>query len=110
MPKILFICQGNMVRSQIAEALYKKYKSGNVMSAGILPKAESRDGKKLKELGLDPWIQALNDKEKIDISLNVCKQVTEEMIDNAEKIIVMARKEIWPDFLKTRKDVICWDD
>ncbi len=98
-----------MVRSQIAEALYKKYKNDDVASAGILPQAEQHDGKKLKELNLDIWIQALKDKERIDISSNFCKQVTEEIVGKAERIIVMAEKEIWPAFLKNKKDVIFWE-
>lgn len=110
MQNILFVCKGNMVRSQIAEALYKKYKDGDVMSAGILPNAEQRSGILLKDLDIDAWIRALNDKEGIDVSLNICKQVTKEMVDKAKKIVVMAKKEICPDFLKNRKDVIWWRD
>lgn len=99
-----------MVRSQIAEALYKKYRGGDVLSAGILPQVEQYNGKKLKDLNLGVWIQTLKNKEGINISLNICKQVTEKMVEDADMIIVMAKKEIWPDFLIMRKDVIIWDD
>ncbi len=65
MKKILFICQGNMVRSQIAEALYKKYKGSNVSSAGIVAELEHHDGKKLKDLGLFNHFHAMEEKENI---------------------------------------------
>ena len=85
--KVLFICKGNMVRSQIAEALYKKYRGGDVLSAGILPQVEQYNGKKLKDLNLGVWIQTLKNKEGINISLNICKQVTEKMVEDADMII-----------------------
>lgn len=109
MTTVLFICRGNMVRSQIAEALYRKYRGGDATSAGIMPHVEHHDGKRLQDLGMDDWIRILKEKEGIDISNNVCRQVTERMADGAGRIVVMARSEIWPEYLRNRKDVISWE-
>ena len=107
--EILFVCQGNMMRSQIAEALYKKYKGKNVISAGIFPIIEQHDGKKLYKIMPEVFFKALIEKENIDIRKNVCKEVTPKMVKKAKKVINMANPEIWPDFLKERKDTIFWE-
>ncbi|MFA6274188.1 MAG: hypothetical protein WC662_03430 [Candidatus Paceibacterota bacterium] len=105
----LFICQGNMLRSQIAEALYKKYKKGNTFSAGIFPIIENHIGKKLEKIMSKEFLNAMKDKENLNLSKNICKEITPEMVKKAKTIIVMTNKEIWPDFLKNRKDIIYWE-
>lgn len=97
------------MRSQIAEALYKKYKNTDVLSAGVFPIIENHDGKKLKDLDLEEVIQDLKEKEGIDISENICKELTEELVQKSDRVIVMMPKEMYPDFLEKRKDVIEWD-
>ena len=109
MTRILFVCRGNMVRSQIAEALYRKYRDDDVSSAGLLARTESHDGLPLRELGLQDWIRALQEMEGIDISQQVCKQITEQMVHDADRVVVMAQAELWPDVLKQRRDLIRWD-
>lgn len=109
MKGVLFVCQGNMVRSQIAEVLYKKYKGPDVFSAGIYPIIEEHDGEKLKNLSLQILIEVMKNKEGIDVSNNICKEVTKEMVQKADKIIVMANKEILPDFLKNAKNMTFWE-
>ncbi|MBI2045321.1 hypothetical protein HYT23_04655 [Candidatus Pacearchaeota archaeon] len=48
--KILFVCKGNVGRSQIAEALFSKYSQHQVMSAGT--KVFESENQKLKEIPL----------------------------------------------------------
>ncbi len=93
--KIIFICKANVGRSQMAEAIFTKLSNqGSASSAGLDP--GGWEGKKInsaknliscmKEIGY-------NLEEKIS------KKLTKEMVDNADKIIIIGEKENWPDYL-----------
>jgi protein-tyrosine-phosphatase len=78
--KILFVCVENAGRSQMAEGFTKHYGGGKVeaMSAGTMPLNE-----------VNPLvIQAMQEK-GIDISNNKPKQITTQMVKDADAIIVM---------------------
>jgi len=78
--KILFVCVENAGRSQMAEGFAKHYGSGKfeAMSAGTMPSNE-----------VNPLvIQAMQEK-GIDISNNKPKQITTQMVKDADTIIVM---------------------
>ncbi len=106
--EILFVCKGNVGRSQMAEILFRKInKKHKVTSAGI--KVNEEEGEKLKDIPLaEPVIRFMR-KEGFDASENFRKQITKKMVDNADKVIVMAEKEIWPDFLINNPKVVFWD-
>ena len=97
------------MRSQIAEALYKKYKDKNAISAGIYPIIEHHDGKRLYKIMPKAFFEALEKKEGLDLRKRICKELTPEMTKKAKRIIVMLDRAIWPDFLKARKDAIFWE-
>ena len=86
---ILFICKGNVGRSQIAEALYKK-KFGDrdtVISAGM-----TYPGPEMPLSALLPRVQEVLDvikEEGIEASEWIRKPLTKRMIDDADKIIVI---------------------
>lgn len=103
--KILFICKANVGRSQMAEEIFNSiYENDVAISAGLNP-PEKWLGQKLskteyvapsmKEIGLD-----VNDK--------VSKKLTEEMVLESDKIVVLGEKDNWPDYLK-KADPIYWD-
>ncbi len=108
--KILFVCRGNVARSQIAEVLLKN-RGGNSFTV-------SSAGTKLSgpEQPLEELRPALNEvlgvmKEiGIDMSQNIRKQITEEMVLEADKIIlVVDERDPIPDFLKnSHKIVVNW--
>jgi protein-tyrosine-phosphatase len=104
--KILFVCRANVGRSQIAESLFKKYSSHKAISAGTIVENE---GQMIKDLpGAKNVIEVMK-REGLDISRNKRNQVTPEMVDWADKIIVMAEKETIPDFLKNSQKTIMWE-
>ena len=80
MMKVLFVCVENAGRSQMAEAFAKTYGKGKVeaISAGTMPVEE-----------LNPVvIEAMREK-GIDLSTNRPKLITNQMVQEADMIIVM---------------------
>ncbi len=78
--KILFVCIENAGRSQIAEGFFKKYVTSSYqsISAGTQPVSETNPLaiKVMKEVG-------------IDISRQIPKMISEEMITQSTKIVNM---------------------
>lgn len=106
--KILFVCKGNVGRSQIAEALMRKvHPEVEAISAGT---ALSGPEQPIGELM--PGIQEVLDvmqEEGIDVSGNIRKQLTEEMVENADKVVViMEHTESLPEYLAQSLKLIRW--
>lgn len=107
---ILFICKGNVGRSQIAEALFRK-KFGDehiVVSAGTkLSGPEQPIGELL------PNIQEVLDvmtEEGVDVAGYVRKQLTEQMVVDADKVVViMEDTEALPEYLANSPKLIRWN-
>ncbi len=76
---ILFICQSNSGRSQMAEAFFNSLsEKGKAISAGIKPDKE-----------IHPWTVEVMKEIGIDVSCKVPRLLTAELIKKADKIIVM---------------------
>ncbi len=102
---ILFICNGNVARSQIAEELYKITFNKTAVSAGTKVSFQ-KNGTLLKndgELALNA-VRNIKKLTGIDLSNNKRKMLTEEMLKLAEKIIVMADKNSLADWILSYKD------
>ena len=80
MKRILFVCVENAGRSQMAEGFAEKYGKGKIeaLSAGTMP---SREINSLV-------IQVMQEK-GIDISKNEPKLITNQMVQEADEVIVM---------------------
>lgn len=105
----LFICKGNVGRSQIAEGLCKKiYPDKQVASAGTkISGPEQPIGE------LMPHIKEVLDvmqEEGIDASGFVRKQLTEEMLANTDKAIaIIEDSEELPEFLQSSPKLTRWN-
>ncbi len=116
---ILFLCNSNITRSQIAEGFLNKYSKKHREESAALIKSQDK---------MHPLVIKAMKGKGIDISKNKSKKLTKDMIDKADLIILMSsdlrkhldtnkRIEIWnipdvvaretdnhlyPEFVKTR--------
>jgi len=103
MTKILFVCSGNVGRSQMAEAFYNYFtKSKNAFSAGTDSNTPAKYPKMPDE------ICQIMKEENIDVSHQKVKLINRHFVDEAERIFVMCRKDLCPDFLTNSDKVIYW--
>ena len=81
---ILFVCVENAGRSQMAEGFFKKYAPDNLMaiSAGTKPASK-----------INPIVVEAMKEVGIDISNQKSKDITEDMIRNSTKIVIMGCME-----------------
>lgn len=110
--KILFVCRGNIGRSQMAEAFFAKMsKKNSATSAGTHSREEGVEGVKL---GIGRWDTPDAMKEiGFDVSDKVSKQLTPEMINSADRVIVIMTdeesKRLLPDYAKNSGKVELWE-
>lgn len=110
--KTLFICRGNVGRSQMAEAICRKYSDIDVISAGTRVPTEGpgKEGKELQDIPVaEPVIKCLLEKENIDVSHYKNKQVKEIMLNKVDKIVIMAELSTVPEYLLQDKRSIIWN-
>ena len=107
--KILFVCRGNVGRSVMAEALLKQQGGDfEVTSAGTKLSGPEQPIGELKP-AIDIVLDAMNEV-GINVSGYVRKQITEEMVSNADKVIlVVDERDPIPDYLINNQKVITWD-
>lgn len=112
---VLFVCAGNVARSQAAEALWNRDSGHHATSAGTRVTELKAEGQTLGEHTGDPdappqagFVIAIMAEQGINVSQHVREQVTQEMVDQADRVVVMAAKKTWPDFLRTSDKVVHW--
>lgn len=92
--KILFVCRGNVGRSQAAMALYNGNAEEKSLSAGTIVGDETRT---VGERELATSIVQVMKEEGLDISKNTSTQIIPEMMGDFDKVIVMAELYSVPD-------------
>jgi len=94
---VLFICKGNSGRSQMAQAIFSCSSKGwKAMSAGTNPDEK-----------IHPWTVEVMKEIQIDVSQKKPRLLTFEMLEKADKVIVMdseVLKEIPPKYLSKVED------
>ncbi len=92
-----------MFRSQIAEAIYNRLAiDGSVSeSYGTNVSARNGEGTVLSSCSvLDLELEFMKNK-GMDISNNICKQITPELLKDNSKIIMMSEPEFIPEWIKS---------
>jgi len=109
--KVLFVCRANVGRSQMAEVFYNQLSSFESTSTGT--NVDESDGKTVSyhaqtsaNAGLVVEIMA---EEGLDIGSKQRTQLTAGMVNAADKVIVMAAREYWPDYLVEGGKVVFWN-
>ena len=102
--KILFICYGNIARSQMAEGFYNHFTSSkDAISAGTSFRTPVEYTKPLSEA------IAVMKEIDIDISQYKVKQVSQEMVNFANKIYVLTKKDDCPSYILNSDKTTFWD-
>ncbi len=111
--KILFVCYANAGRSQVAEALFNKLSQHKAESAGtrvdkLLTERNPATGMVKHATGGQSVI-AYMEEEGINVSENTRKQLTPQMLENSDRVVVITSKDSWPKYLQESEKVIFWD-
>ncbi len=112
---VLFVCDANIGRSQIAEAAFNelrgKHPSSTFMaeSAGIGERAVSLKGKAITDFG--DLIRDYQEKTGAEIpSSQTVKPLSKEMFDGADRVIIMTdKRENLPDYARDSSKTEFWD-
>ena len=108
--KVLFVCNANVGRSQVAEALFNQLSSEPATSAGTVADAiverTKPASRRLKDGGSSA-ITYMNE-QGVDISESLRDQLTPEMVQEADKVVVMADDDNWPNYLRNSDKVVMW--
>ena len=97
--KVLFICKANVGRSQIAEAIFNNLsKEHSAFSAGLNP--GKWEGKNISSA--QNVISCMNE---IGYNINnkISKKIKKDMVEQADKVIVIGERDNWPTYLVNNK-------
>lgn len=104
MNKILFVCAGNVARSQMAEAFYNHFSNtSNAISAGVL------DFTPQKYVHPIPEVVQVMREEGIDVAQKKVKFVTKDMVNMVDKIYVLCSEKVLPEFVSQHPKVKHWN-
>lgn len=113
--KILFVCKANVGRSQMAESIFKQKYSNldlETSSAGtyvVSSAGVNREGQKLKDqIGAENVLAVLMEL-GIDASENSRTQITEEVFNDSEIVVVITAPDTWPQYMIDSDKVKHWD-
>ena len=110
--KILFVCKGNVGRSQIAEAFFANMSKHN--SASSAGTDSRRVGVEGSRLGSGEWntLDAMREI-GLDVSDKISKQLTPKMVEEADKVIVIMTAEesrrLLPEYVGRSGKVEQWE-
>ena len=113
---VLFVCNGNVARSQIAETLFNHLSGHQATSAGTAVRHLDVEGQTIKAHSETPGapvtpgiVLDLMQEKGFDLSGNTRNQVTPEMVDSADRIILMLGRITPEDFLAQSEKTEVWD-
>lgn len=104
--KVLFVCRQNIGRSQMAMELHRlAHPTDEVASAGTIVDVP---GQMLQDAPAPKTIAAMQEL-GVDVSRNSRQQLTPEMLDGYDKIIVMSEPNNTPEWLESHPRAVRWN-
>ncbi|MDB5238599.1 MAG: Protein-tyrosine-phosphatase [Candidatus Kaiserbacteria bacterium] len=104
---ILFVCQGNVNRSQMAATIMRALRPDiEVVSAGVMAENAGDMVSDVSEKGIEVMKEL-----GYDMSHNKISQLEPQMVDAAERVILMGElpESAAPDYLKNSPKLETWD-
>lgn len=103
---VLFVCSGNIGRSQMAMEYYKRFSDGNTASAGTRVTVE---GEEIGDREDAQNVLQVMREDGIDMTRNTRTTVTPAMIEKFDKVVVMAEPERTPEWLSRSPKFEYWE-
>ena len=111
--KVLFVCHANVGRSQVAQVYFDKLSKHESDSAGMGVDENvaklALPSRKLRDIPTQRSVVYIQREFGVDASENESTQLTPEMIDEADRVIIINEKERWLDYVKEGGKVVHWD-
>jgi len=98
--KVLFLCEANMFRSQIAESFFNKYTKKHKAESAALGFITGK---------IRMVVIRVMEEKNIELSKNIPKKVTKEMINSANKIILMDKELLKFSKVIPKEKLEVWD-
>jgi protein-tyrosine-phosphatase len=113
--KVLFVCVANVGRSQMAEAFFNRLSAHQATSAGT--HVGDRAGQTLSDRSKEPaasstpgnMLKLMKEEEGLDLYYKVRKQLTPDLVEQADQVVVMCQTDPCPDYLRDHSKVTFWN-
>jgi len=107
---VLFICRGNVGRSQIAESFFNKLSRYHATSAGA--RVGKYEGQSINFEGRGEFAVHCMKELGYDLSDKTSKQLTQKMVETADKVVVIMEeheREMLPGYVTDSQKAAYWD-
>jgi len=109
---VMFVCKANVGRSQVAQAFFEDVSGHSASSAGTeadrILAADQSPSRMLKD-GRSKYSIPYMVEHGVNLGNRERTQLTLELVDAADKVIMILPKGDWPDWLVESEKVILWD-
>ncbi len=112
---VLFVWVAHGGRSQMAEAFFNKLSTHQAVSAGT--QVGDRVGQNLRDRSREPeasstpgnMLKIMQEDEELDLYDNLRKQLTPEMVEKSDRVVVMCETDPYPGYLSHNPKVTFWN-
>ena len=111
--KVLFVCQANIGRSQVAQVYFNKLSKHDSDSAGMgVDENVARlalPSRKIEDVPGQRSVLYIQREFGVDASETESTQLTPEMLDEADRVIIINERDRWLNYVKEGGKVVHWD-